>query len=73
MDQGFLGSQFSTIYDGSTNNGKLNYLKEGLTNGLLYTFRAYAINFNGISLASEYGTYYACTAPSKFRRPEIIS
>lgn len=72
MDQGYLGSQFSVIYDGSQDNNSFEYLKQGQTNGLLYTFRAYAVNFNGVSVPSETATYYACTAPSGFNRPEIV-
>lgn len=73
MDEGYLGSQFSLIYDGSEDNNNLEFLKEGLENGMLYTFRAYALNFNGMSVASETATYYACTAPTGFARPEIVS
>ena len=73
MDQGNLGSEFSLIYDGSQNNNDLFYLKRGLTNGLLYTFRAYAINFNGVSVASDPATFYACTAPTDFSRPQIVT
>lgn len=73
MNQGYLGSAFTQIYDGHDDNNNLFYLKQGLTNGLLYTFRAYSVNFNGISGPSLEATYYACTAPSNFVRPEIVS
>jgi hypothetical protein len=72
MDQGNLGSIFELIYDGSEDNNNLYYLKQGLTNGLLYTFRVYALNFNGMSVASAEATYYACTAPAGFARAEIV-
>jgi hypothetical protein len=51
MDDG-QGGQFTQIYDGSNENNNLFYLKSGLKNGLRYSFRAFAVNFNGISQPS---------------------
>jgi uncharacterized membrane protein len=73
MNEGFLGSEFTRIYDGSSDNNNLMYLKQGLTNGLLYTFRVFAINFNGISDSSLEATFYACVAPSGFNKPLVVS
>lgn len=42
---------------------------QGLTNGLLYRFKARSLNFNGVSIDSDVASYYACTAPSGFSRP----
>lgn len=74
MDQGFTGSQFTTVYDGSHDNNNLYYLAEGLTNGLYYTFRAYSVNFNGVSLEpSQTVSYWACTAPTGLEKAQIVS
>lgn len=70
MDDGY-GGQFSTIYDGQANNAQLFHLQTNLTTGLLYTFRVYAINFNGDSEASALASYYVCMAPSEFAGPTI--
>ena len=48
IDDGY-GGEFKTIYDGSYDSGTLSYLKSGLTEGLHYTFRAFSVNFNGLS------------------------
>jgi hypothetical protein len=70
MDDGF-GGQFTTIYDGSFDRGTLSFLKSGLTEGLYYTFRAFSLNFNGKSQPSQTESFYACVAPSGFRKPAI--
>ena len=44
----------------------------GLQNGGLYRFRAYSINFNGMSVASEEAEYYVCTAPTDFSPPLVV-
>lgn len=72
MDDGH-GGQFSRIYDGSKDNNNLYYLKTGLTTGLLYRFRAFAANYNGISVASTIASYYVCAAPDKFAKPVLVS
>ena len=66
------GGQFSTIYDGSSKPGIKHFHVQGLTNGGLYRFRAFAVNFNGMSVASEVAEYFACTAPSGFAAPNIL-
>jgi hypothetical protein len=73
IDDGRGSAQFTTIYDGSFVPGQTYFLKSGLTNGLPYRFRVYAVNFNGKSVASQIGTYYACTAPTKFAAPVMIA
>jgi len=64
VNRGFLGSDFLQVYDGSQDNNNLEFSVQGLTNGLYYTFRAYSVNFNGVSIASNEATYYACTSPT---------
>jgi hypothetical protein len=48
-------------------------LKTGLTTGLRYTFRAFAVNYNGLSPQSPDGAYYACSAPTDFAAPTVVS
>ena len=72
MDDG-QGGQFTQIYDGSNENNNLFHLKSGLKNGLRYSFRAFAVNFNGISQPSQIVSYYACTAPTNIDKPHIVS
>ena len=67
------GGQFFTAYDGSSRPGITYFLVSGLQNGGLYRFRAYSVNFNGISAASEVAEYFACTAPTDFNQPIIIN
>ena len=47
-NEGFEGSKFVQVYDGTEDNNNLRATVK-VENGLLYTFRAYAINFNGKS------------------------
>lgn len=39
----------------------------------MYTFRVYAINFNGMSQPSQTASFYVCSAPSDFGRPEVVN
>lgn len=71
MDDGY-GGYFVTIYDGSFDSGTLSFLKSGLTEGLLYTFRVYSLNYNGKSQPSQTASFYACIAPSGFGKPAIV-
>jgi len=62
------------VYDGSQENNNLHYLAEGLTNGLYYTFRAYSVNFNGVSLEPSLSvSYFACTEPTGLDKAQIVS
>lgn len=72
MDDG-KGGSFSTIFDGSFQPGVTHFLKRGLTTGYKYTFRAYAINYNGLSLASPSAEFYACVNPSSFAAPSVVA
>jgi len=65
MDDGF-GGQFSTIFDGSFQPGVTEFKKTGLRNGLKYSFRVYAVNFNGQSDPSPVASFFACSAPTNF-------
>lgn len=56
------GGQFALAYDGSQDNNNLEALVS-VTSGLQYRFRAFAVNFNGVSQPSVIASYYACTAP----------
>lgn len=48
-----VGTQYETIYDASNDPDSLTFTKYGLTAGELYSFRVYAVNFNGWSEASD--------------------
>lgn len=45
----------------------------GLTTGEQYTFRVFAVNFNGWSVASSTITVYACGVPSDMAAPTFVS
>jgi hypothetical protein len=70
MDDGY-GGQFKNIYDGATNNALLEHHQKNLQNGLLYRFRAIALNFNGKSEPSEIAEFYVCTSPTSFKAPVV--
>lgn len=73
MDDG-KGGSFSTIFDGSYEPFVTYFLKTGLTKGLLYQFKIYSINFNGLSIsASPIASFYACSTPSSFSAPTVLS
>lgn len=71
MDDG-RGGQFSTIFDGSYQPGVYSFLKSGLRTGLRYTFKVYAVNFNGLSLASPTSSFFVCTVPTGFAAPRVL-
>jgi len=73
MDDGRGSFNYTTIFDGSFLPGQTYFLKTALTNGLKYNFKVYAVNFNGLSLGSAPGGYYACTAPTKFAAPMMVT
>jgi len=50
----------------------LFYLISNLKNGLRYSFKAFALNFNGISIPSKTESFYVCTAPTNFDKPHIV-
>ena len=72
MDDG-RGGQYSTIYDGSENTGDLSYHVMGLETGYFYNFRAYAINFNGLSDPSDSAGYYVCVEPSGIQPVKVTA
>ena len=72
MDDG-KGGAFSTIFDGSFQPGTTIFLKTSLTKGLKYSFKVSAMNYNGLSPASPISSYYACSAPSSFAAPTVVS
>ena len=49
----------------------ISFLKSGLAEGLHYTFRAFSLNFNGKSQPSQTASFYACVAPTGFKKPAI--
>ena len=71
MDDG-KGGDFKTIFDGSFQPGVVSYKISNLVNGLRYSFRVYAANFNGKSTASPVSKFYACTAPTGFAAPTVV-
>ena len=68
MDDG-KGGAYSKIFDGSYEPGVLDFTITGLTNGLQYNFKVYALNYNGYSSASSSAAFYACSAPTGFSAP----
>jgi hypothetical protein len=44
-----------------------------LTNGLKYSFRVYALNFNGKSDYSDIASYYSCVTPTGFAASKVVS
>lgn len=61
------------MYNGKSDNNNLFYLVSNLTTGLKYTLRAYALNFDGVSLqASTPASYYVCTEAEHFAGPVIV-
>lgn len=58
-----VGTSYETIYDASNNPDALSFTKFGLIPGEQYTFRVYAVNFNGLSDPSDTVTVYACGLP----------
>lgn len=67
------GGQFDVAYDGSVFPGVTYHNVRGLTNGLLYRFKAKSLNYNGLSEFSETVEFYACTAPTEFARPQVFA
>ena len=45
---------------------------QGLTNGLIYRFKAQSLNFNGLSDFSDVASYYVCTEPTDFSKPLVF-
>ena len=40
---------------------------------MYYGFRVYAVNYNGLSPSSTVAYYYACTYPSNFAAPTVVT
>jgi hypothetical protein len=70
MDDG-LGGDFTEIYDGSYSPGITYFLKEDLVTGREYKFIVYAINYNGLSVGSDAGSFFVCSEPSGFAAPYL--
>jgi hypothetical protein len=58
-------------YDGSIIPGVTQFDKSGLTNGLIYRFKAQNLNYNGLSDFSDIASYYACSEPTGFSAPSV--
>ena len=71
MDSG--NGTFVGVFDGTFRPGVLGQLVDGLVTGHLYTFRAFAMNYNGLSVPSAPTSFYVCTAPTYFSRPVVES
>lgn len=71
MDSG--NATFVEVFDGGYQPGVLGHLVDGLENGHLYTFRVFAVNYNGASAPSAPASYYACTPPAAFPEPVVES
>ena len=60
------------VYDASTNPDAFETVVYGLKSGKFYTFRAFAYNFNGPSLPSNYFSVYACGLPRHLSEPLYV-
>lgn len=61
MDNG--NNSYVQVYNGQFYPDIKSHLVNNLTNGHLYKFRVYAINYNGLSEASDSSQFYVCSAP----------
>ena len=71
VDEG--NATYVTVYNGTFKPGVLGHLVAGLRNGHFYKFQVIAINYNGYSDPSTAAGYFACTAPTDFAAPTIVS
>ena len=67
------GNSWVMAYDASSNPNALSYTHYGLTAGEEYSFRVFAVNFNGYSDASTTLTEYSCGLPSGFAAPTYVT
>ena len=72
MKTGNSGS-YVLVYDGDGYPTIKSKIMTGLTTGEQYTFKALAMNFNGVGAFSSELSTYACVAPSDFAAPRRIS
>jgi hypothetical protein len=66
------GNTWVTVYDAEYNQDALSYTMFGLITNQQYSFRVYAVNFNGWSNPSSVSTVYACGIPSTFAAPAFV-
>jgi len=69
----YTSGEFVEIYNGRYNKEQLAFTVKGLTTGVYYQFRLRAINYNGYGVYSDIKEFYACSSPSQFAKPWIIS
>lgn len=65
--------EYKTVYDGENLPQGTNYLVTGLETGTQWSFKLYALNFNGRSEPSDSQTLNACTEPKGMLPPYKIS
>ena len=66
------GSLWKDVYNAQYNQNALSFIKFGLITGEPYTFRVFAVDFNGKSDPSSSLTVYACGIPSTFEAPTFV-
>ena len=65
--------EYETIYDGQNLPQGTSFLVTGLETGTRWSFKLYALNFNGKSEPTNIYTFNACTEPKGMQPPFKIS
>ena len=61
------------VFDGSSNPDALSAVVGSLQANTLYSFRVFAVDFNGLSMASSLVEAYACGLPTQWSPPYYVS
>jgi len=71
MAEGLHGD-FKAVYNGTANALQRHFVARELQVGQLYQFKVAAVNFNGLSEASDLLTVHACVRPSAPSAPKRV-